>query len=165
MAHGPNVEQLQRAADAASTKRRSMMASTVGNVLEWYEWRPMQSHTIHRKGHGAAIGRPEECEMRLPRLSCLFPNQPSRSKVPADQQSVCNANRPCLETSRMSTTPISTVKVKIHDHAPSNCLSRLGRPHTDGVGRRPGRGGGSPKTAGDEETGRHLCDTTRPRPL
>jgi hypothetical protein len=33
-----DVEQLPRAASAASSKRRSMMASTVGNVLEGYEW-------------------------------------------------------------------------------------------------------------------------------
>lgn len=33
-----NVEQSPPVARAASVKRRSMMASTVGNVLEWYEW-------------------------------------------------------------------------------------------------------------------------------
>lgn len=27
-----------RAAGGAATRRRSMLASTVGNVLEWYEW-------------------------------------------------------------------------------------------------------------------------------
>ncbi|MEV8132885.1 MFS transporter [Pseudarthrobacter oxydans] len=38
MAPNLNVEQSTRATNAAFTKRRSMMASTVGNVLEWYEW-------------------------------------------------------------------------------------------------------------------------------
>lgn len=38
MAPKLSVEQPPRAASAASVKRRSMMASTVGNVLEWYEW-------------------------------------------------------------------------------------------------------------------------------
>ncbi|GAB3572315.1 MFS transporter [Arthrobacter alkaliphilus] len=38
MAPKLTVEQPPRAASAASVKRRSMMASTVGNVLEWYEW-------------------------------------------------------------------------------------------------------------------------------
>lgn len=38
MALNLNVEQPPRAARAAAIRRRSMMASTVGNVLEWYEW-------------------------------------------------------------------------------------------------------------------------------
>ncbi len=38
MALNLNVEQPPTAAGAAATRRRSMMASTVGNVLEWYEW-------------------------------------------------------------------------------------------------------------------------------
>lgn len=38
MAPKLTVEQPLRPASAASPQRRSMMASTVGNALEWYEW-------------------------------------------------------------------------------------------------------------------------------
>ncbi|WP_251043210.1 MFS transporter [Arthrobacter sp. ISL-69] len=38
MATNLKVEQSPRSVSAAASKRRSMMASTVGNVLEWYEW-------------------------------------------------------------------------------------------------------------------------------